>query len=91
MLSTRLELNHEKGQPDLYCPAVSCDFCGLPIDNARDGNYHWQAPGSPLCFTHKRCAADFERRNANGVRWLSDELRLLPVRIATNLGIELRP
>ena len=76
----------------LYCPVVRCDWCGLPIDDARDGNVEWRMEDdpTPICFTHKGCCAAFERATGGYPSWLTCELVDFPVQVAANLGIDFR-
>ena len=29
------------GKHGLSCPVITCDWCGRPIEDAREGNYEW--------------------------------------------------
>ena len=80
--------------PESVRPVVICDACGEPIADARDGNYHWQAPLDPglvrrfVFFTHKGCSHAFEDARGGGGAWYAMELtELLPL-IARGLRID---
>jgi hypothetical protein len=58
----------------LICPRVVCDFCGLPIDDAKQGNAEWQAADPTVRYTHKRCCYAFEQSHGGRAVWLTDDL-----------------
>jgi hypothetical protein len=81
------------------CPIIICDYCGEPIEDARNGNYQWvlsadyTALGSEIYFTHKKCCHPFEEYSKavssdKHLMWSSWELRDLPIYLGTNLGID---
>ena len=79
-----LAIRYEQG----FVPIVLCDQCGKEITSAADGNYQWLWEDLPsrIYFTHKACCYAFEKRH--GGRWCAGELRVLPVYLVNNLGID---
>jgi hypothetical protein len=79
--------------PESVRPVVICDQCGEPIDDARDGNYQWQAPLDPgmsrkfVFFTHKGCSYDFEQARGGGGAWYAMELTELLPHVAIGLKV----
>jgi hypothetical protein len=75
-------------------PKIFCDHCLKIIETAEDGNYNWnldeQEKGAILCFTHKHCCRPFEKAREPEA-WGAEELRDLPIRIASNLGLSIAP
>jgi hypothetical protein len=80
--------------PESVRPVVICDACGEAIDNARDGNYQWQAPIEPglsrkyVFFTHKRCSHIFEQARGGSGAWYAMELTELLPYVARALQID---
>lgn len=72
------EKNHDKSEPDVFCPAVFCRICGERIVQAKAGNVYWRLDFTgplerfyterwPVTFAHKKC--DRAVRPA-GVYWM---------------------
>jgi ribosomal protein L24E len=81
-----------KGEQDLYCPQLFCDYCGEQIEAQGNGLYQVR-DGEPVTgeifFTHKHCNHAFEHFNrpAEGARWYWVDARDLPLQLAANLGM----
>ena len=83
---------------DLYCPVVTCDWCGHRIEEATDGIVLWEwvtdVPSARLLtgailFVHAACQRPFERGHDGPDRWGADELRYFPLYLAHNLKLDL--
>lgn len=74
-----------------FCPVVICDQCGERIEDARDGNYHWNPDEQPTMrvhFTHKACCWAFDReQKPNGITY-ADELADFTWYLRRNLSLE---
>lgn len=91
MIRMILEVNHHRGEEDLFCPQVFCDLCGERIEASGNVLYMSGRKGpltGEMFHTHKRCNRTFENRNPppEGARWYFLELCHLPIQLAANLG-----
>lgn len=77
-------------------PVILCDYCGEPIADARDGNYHWQADEAAFgdersrrftFFTHKACCGVFELERGGAASWFAMELADLLPALAASLRL----
>lgn len=75
-----LVIRFQRGE---YCPVIECDYCGEAIDDPKDGNYEFDWGGGIPKFSHKCCTPPRPNRPA-----LWEELELLPVYLARNLGLK---
>jgi len=70
-------------------PYIICDYCGEKITKM-DGNVYWRhedaEKGSELFFAHKKCNKLFEKTTG---RLSSETLTNLPIRLATNIGMDI--
>ena len=67
---------------------VICDACGLRIERAREGNYHWKFQEPNIYFAHKVCSDDMEAKVDPNGHWCCHELRYFPVWMGNNLKID---
>ena len=103
MIRAVLEVRHDRGEEDIWCPQFFCDHCGGRLIHPGWALYLWSYPrradgsyddddgaSAPLYTVHKRCAPAFETAHGGtpGEAWPWDELRLLPFRLLVNLGYD---
>jgi hypothetical protein len=75
-------------------PVVECDHCYKRIDMKAQGNYQWipddlEPHGGKIYFLHKACASQLPAiTGARHDNWA--DLRELPVRLAANLGLDVK-
>ncbi len=87
----RLVKRHHRGKPDLFEHRITCDHCGLDIDDARLANALWWSDVMEYGATvdvntvHKSCTLAFEA-TSHGM-WYSDELALYLQGVVDNAGL----
>jgi hypothetical protein len=59
MIVYRLWVRHPNGQPDLHCPVVLCDACGLQV--TKQGNVYWVPGDDRLWHTHKHPCSELDQ------------------------------
>jgi hypothetical protein len=73
-------------------PVIVCDYCGIRIHAARDGNYEWAGlstePGKRMAvdFLHKWCSPAHEAQR--GIILDSMELAVMLPQLAHNLQLD---
>jgi hypothetical protein len=93
MIKMVLDINHPRGEPDVWCPRIVCDWCGEPIERVAEGNDEWRVEpdgvsDGALAFTHKRCCHAFETANGGGPCWYAEEISLFPLYLGRDLAVD---
>ncbi|GFN22167.1 hypothetical protein [Thermanaeromonas sp. C210] len=78
---TRYYPNVYPEEGGVFCPLMTCDFCGEVIEEHGNATWPWDEPGR-VYFTHKHCQRAFERPRP-GV-WLAEELDVFISHLVAN-------
>ena len=87
MLKMVLEINHHRGEPDLFCPQVFCDQCGERILDHGNVLYLAGRKGpltGEMFHVHKPCDRIFEHLHPapDHAMWYWLELQDLPLQLS---------
>ncbi len=88
----RLIKRHHQGKPDLFEHRITCDHCGLDIDDAQLANVLWWSDVMEYGATvdvstvHKSCTLAFEATSHS--MWYSDELAIYLQGVVDNAGLD---
>ena len=74
----------------LHVPSAFCDACGERIEEAKEGNFSWNAlaDGDPeMIHLHKYCQRPFESSNYT-VAWYAQGLDVLTTQLESSLSVD---